>query len=169
MKKDFNNIKNTGFKVPKDYFNTLEDTILNKIKTDSILKGIDNPGYEMPDGYLNSVEENIFNKVPKKASTKIISLFSKRNLIYISGVAAAIVILFGFFWNNTNASEMELDYEMVESYLIDQNISSYEIASLLTEEELSNIDSEIMNEAFNDEDMEDYLLENVNFEDIIEQ
>jgi len=169
MKKDFNNIENTGFKVPEGYFNTLEDTILSKIKTDSILKGIDNPGFEMPDGYLNSVEENIFNKVPKKASTKIISLFNRRNLIYISGIAAAIVIMLGFFWNNANTSNMELDYEMVESYLIDQNISSYEIASLLNEEELSSINSEIMSEAFNDEGMEDYLLENVNFEDIIEQ
>ncbi|NOY48366.1 MAG: hypothetical protein GXO84_09280 [Chlorobi bacterium] len=169
MQKDLNNIKNTGFKVPKDYFNTLEDTILSKIKAESILKDIDSPGFEIPNGYLDTLEDTVFNKLPKKENPKVISLFSKKNLIYISGVAAAIVIMFGFFWNNTNASEMELDYEMVESYLIDQNISSYEIASLLTEEELSNIDSEIMNEAFNDEDMEDYLLENVNFEDIIEQ
>jgi hypothetical protein len=169
MQKDLNNIKNTGFKVPKDYFNTLEDTILSKIKAESILKNIDSPGFEMPNGYLDTLEDTVFNTLPKKENSKVISLFSKKNLIYISGVAAAIVIMFGFFWNNTNASEMELDYEMVESYLIDQNISSYEIASLLTEEELSNIDSEIMNEAFNDEDMEDYLLENVNFEDIIEQ
>ncbi len=169
MQKDLNNIKNTGFKVPKDYFNILEDTILSKIKAESILKDIDSPGFEIPNGYLDTLEYTVFNKLPKKENPKIISLFSKKNLIYISGVAAAIVIMFGFFWNNTNASEMELDYEMVESYLIDQNISSYEIASLLTEEELSNIDSEIMNEAFNDEDMEDYLLENVNFEDIIEQ
>ncbi|VAV84789.1 hypothetical protein MNBD_BACTEROID02-476 [hydrothermal vent metagenome] len=169
MQKDLNNIKNTGFKVPKDYFNTLEDTILSKIKAESILKNIDSPGFEMPNGYLDTLEDTVFNTLPKKENSKVISLFSKKNLIYISGVAAAIVIMFGFFWNNTNASEMELDYEMVESYLIDQNISSYEIASLLTEEELSNIDSEIMNEAFNDEGMEDYLLENVNFEDIIEQ
>jgi hypothetical protein len=169
MKQDLNNIQNTGFKVPKDYFNTLEDTILSKIKIDSVLKGVDKPGFEMPDGYLNTLEDNFFNTLPKEENPKVISLFSKKNLIYISGVAAAIVIMLGFFWNNTNASKMELDYEMVESYLIDQNISSYEIASLLTEEELSNIDSEIMNEAYNDESMEDYLLENVNFEDIIEQ
>lgn len=169
MQKDLNNIKNTGFKVPNDYFNSLEDTILNKIKDDSALKNIDSSGFEMPNGYLDTLEDTVFNKLSKKKNPKVISLFNKRNLLYVSGVAAAIIIMFGFFWNNTTALEMELDYEMVESYLIDQNISSYEIASLLTEEELSNIDSEIMSEAFNDEDMEDYLLENVNFEDIIEQ
>jgi hypothetical protein len=169
MQKDLNNIKNTGFKVPKDYFNTLEDTILSKIKAESILKDIDSPGFEMPNGYLDTLEDTVFNTLPKKENSKVISLFSKKNLIYITGVAAAIVIMFSFFWNNTNASEMELDYEMVESYLIDQNISSFEFASLLTEEELLNINSEIMDEAYNDESMEDYLLENVNFEDIIEQ
>ncbi len=169
MQKDLNNIKNTGLKVPKDYFNTLEDTILSKIKAESIIKDIDSPGFEIPNGYLDTLEDTVFNTLPKKENSKVISLFSKKNLIYITGVAAAIVIMFGFFWNNTNASEMELDYEMVESYLIDQNISSFEIASLLTEEELLNINSEIMDEAYNDESMEDYLLENVNFEDIIEQ
>ncbi len=169
MLKNLNNIKNTGFKVPKDYFNSLEDNISSKIKVESILKDIDNPGFEMPNGYLDTLEDTVFNKLPKKKKPKVISLFSKKNLIYISGVAAAIVIMFGFFWNNPNTAEMKLDYEMVESYLIDQNISSFEIASLLTEEELLNINSEIMDEAYNDESMEDYLLENVNFEDIIEQ
>jgi hypothetical protein len=169
MQKDLNNIKNTGFKVPKDYFNTLEDTILNKIKVNSALKGVDNPGFEMPDGYLNTLEDNFFNTLPKEENPKVISLFSKRNLIYISGVAAAIVIMLGFFWNNANTSALDLDYEMVEAYIINQDISSYEIASLLTEEELLNINSDILDETFNDQDMEDYLLENVNFQDLIEQ
>jgi hypothetical protein len=169
MQKDLNNIKNTGFKVPKDYFNTLEDIILNNIKVNSVLKGVDNPGFEMPDGYLNTLEDNFFNTLPKEENPKVISLFSKRNLIYISGVAAAIVIMLGFFWNNANTSALDLDYEMVEAYIINQDISSYEIASLLTEEELLNINSDILDETFNDQDMEDYLLENVNFQDLIEQ
>jgi hypothetical protein len=58
---------------------------------------------------------------------------------------------------------------MVESYIINQDISSYEIASLLTEEELLNINSDILDETFNNQDMENYLLENVNFQDLIEQ
>jgi hypothetical protein len=169
MKQDLNNIKNTGFKVPKDCFNTLEDNILSKIKIDSALKDIGSLGFEIPDGYLNTLEDNFFNTLPKEENPKVISLFSKRNLIYISGVAAAIVIMLGLFWNNTNTLELELDYEMVESYIINQDISSYEIASLLTEEELLNINSDILDETFNNQDMENYLLENVNFQDLIEQ
>jgi hypothetical protein len=169
MNKDLKNIKTTGFKVPKDYFNTLEDNILDKVKDDTILKDIKNPGFEIPNNYFNSVEDTIFNKLHSKESPKVISLFNKRNIIYLSGVAAAIVIMFGIFMNTGNSTNMALDYEVVETYIIDQNISSYEIASLLTEEELLNINSEIMDEVFNDESMEDYLLENVNFEDIIEQ
>lgn len=169
MNKDLNNIKTTGFKVPKDYFNTLEDNILSKVKGDTVLKDIGKSGFEIPDNYFDTIEDTIFNKLNSKESPKVISLFNKRNIIYLSGVAAAIIIMFGIFMNTGNSTNMELDYEVVETYIIDENISSYEIASLLTEDELLNINSEIMDEAYNDESMEDYLLENVNFEDIIEQ
>jgi len=169
MKPDLNNIKKAGFKVPKDYFNNLEDQLLSNIKTNTILEDNNSIGFEVPDDYFNSLEDKIFSKLDLKENTKVISLFSKRNLIYISGVAAAIVIMFGIFMNNNDLSNLELDYEVVETYIIDQDISSYEIASLLTEEELLNVNSEIMDEAFNNNDMEVYLLENANLEDILEQ
>lgn len=169
MNQDLNNIKTTGFKTPKDYFNTLEDDILTNIKTDAALKGVEHPGFKTPIGYLDSIEDSVFNKLPKKKSTKVVSLINKQHLIYISGIAAAILIMFGIFKTFKGLYDMEMDYEFVESYLLSQNISSSEIASFLTEEELLSINLEIMDEAFNGEGMEDYLFEHVNFEDLIEQ
>lgn len=169
MTNKLNNIKNTGFKTPDNYFDAVEDNIMNALKQESNLNLSKEVGFKTPDNYFDNLENAIFNKIETENTTKVIKLFSKRNLIYASGIAAAIVIMFGVFMNNNDASNLELDYEMVESYILNQDISSYEIALLLTEEELSNINLEIMDEAFNNEDMEDYLLENVNLEDILEQ
>lgn len=168
MSKKLNDIKNTGFKVPKDYFDTIEDTVFNILKAEDSLHKIDNPGFTMPENYLDNIEAKVFENIESK-DAKVIPLFSKRNLLYASGIAAAIVILFSVFMKNEVALDQDLDYDMVKNYIIDQDVSSYELAALLTEEELSSINLDIMDEAFSDEDMEDYLLENINIEDIIEQ
>ena len=169
MNKKLKDIKQTGFKTPKDYFSTLEDAVLDQIKTDDLLKGMESTGYSLPEGYLSSVEDNVFNKLDSNKDVKVVSLLSRRNLLYMSGVAAAIVILFSVFIKNEVNTNEELDYDMVENYIMQQDISSYELAALLTEEELESINSEVMDEAFTDDEMETYLLENVNIEEIIEQ
>jgi len=169
MKQDFNKIKKTGFKTPDNYFNTIEDDIMNAIHQKHNLNSIKESGFKTPKNYFDTLDDDIINKIEEKNIPKVIKLFSKQNLVYISGVAAAIIIMFGIFMNTNNSPDLELDYDLVESYIINQDISTYELASLLTDEELNNINLEIMDEAFNNDDMENYLLENVNLEDIIEQ
>lgn len=169
MKTNFNNIKKTGFKTPDNYFDAVEDNIMNAIKKENSLNISKETGFITPEKYFDTIEDVIINKIEKKNTTKVITLFSKRNLIYASSIAAAILIMFGIYLNKDNDILEEIEYEIVENYILNQGISSYDIASLLTEEELSNINFEIMDEAFNNEDIEDYLLENANLEDIIEQ
>lgn len=169
MQLNLNNIKNTGFKTPDNYFNAVEDNIMNAIKQESNLNLSKETGFKTPNNYFDSIEDAVINKIETKTTSKVIPLFSKRNLIYASSIAAAILIMFGIYLNKDNDILEEIEYEIVENYILNQGISSYDIASLLTEEELSNINFEIMDEAFNNEDIEDYLLENANLEDIIEQ
>ena len=169
MKTNFNNIKKTGFKTPDNYFDAVEDNIMNAIKKENSLNISKETGFITPENYFDTIEDVIINKIEKKNTTKVITLFSKRNLIYASSIAAAILIMFGIYLNKDNDILEEIEYEIVENYILNQGISSYDIASLLTEEELSYINFEIMDEAFNNEDIEDYLLENANLEDIIEQ
>jgi len=166
MNKKFN-ITKTGFKAPENYFESVEDSVFSKIKSENSLKSVKGSGYKIPEGYLDTVEENILNKLNNE--TKVVSLFTRKNLVYISGMAAAILILFAIFIKNNNPLTEELDYQVVEAYILEQDINTYELASLLTDEELSDMTLEIMDDAFDEEDMEDYLLENVNIEDIIEQ
>ena len=162
------NIKETGFKVPKDYFDTLEDNVLSQLKVDETLGKSKDPGFALPDNYFTDVENKVLDTI-KDQDSKVISLFSTSNLLYVSGIAAAIVILFGIFMKGGAITETVIDAEMAEAYLIQQDLSTYELASLLTEEDITSLNEEIMNEAFTDDEMEDYLLENVNLEDIIEQ
>ena len=169
MKSKLKNIKKTGFKTPKNYFQNLEDQIMDTIKLDNALKSIDDAGFKIPQGYLDTLEDVVLTKVTKTSNPKVISILNKQTLIYISGVAAAVLIMFNIFWNKTETTIDTLDAELVENYFIDQGINTFEIAALLTNDEEINIDIEIFDETFNNDSLEDYLLENMDLEDFIDQ
>lgn len=164
--KHLNNIKKTGFKTPKDYFTNLEEHVLNSVKLNDSLKNKDS-GFTKPESYLNNLEEIVFDKLnDENKSPKVINLFSAQNIFYLTGIAAALLIFFSVYFNSETITE--LDYQLVDEYII-EDIDTYELASLLTDEEIENINSEIYTETFIDENMEDYIIQNVDIEDIIEQ
>lgn len=159
-KNKLHNIKDSGFKTPKNYFDGLEDSIMNQIK---LQEKVDDTGFKVPDNYFDSLEDKILDKVANKP--KVISLFTKRNLFYASSIAAALVLMFNIIGNNKELTFDNLELTSIEDYLSEENFSSYEFASLLTEEELTTdnfIDSELT-----DESLEDYLLQNARIEDLI--
>ena len=169
MKNKLNNIQGSGFKVPQDYFNNLEEKNFTNAHLDEAVEGINSTGFDVPKGYFDSIENEISSKL-QQTETKVISLFSKRNLVYISSVAAAVVILFAVFINQTHVESInDLDVELVENYMLDEDLDTYELAYLLTEEEITTINHEIFSETYNDVILEDYLLENIDLEDIIDQ
>lgn len=163
-------IKDPGFKTSEDYFSSIEDAVIEKLNVSNLNDNSEGHGFILPEDYLSTIEESVLNKLdPKVDNVKVVSLFSKRNLLYLSGVAAAILIMFSLFINLDNNTFEDLDVELVENYIIEQDFSTYEIAQLLTDEELLQVNNEIMDEAFEFESLENYLLDNVNLEDIIEQ
>jgi hypothetical protein len=166
MNKDLKHIKDQGFKVPKDYFETLEDQIMSNIAFDTQIPKAETPGFETPKDYFNTLEDNIFNKLETPQETKVIPLFKKRNILYFSSIAAVLLIMLAIF---VNTDSEELDYDLVENYIINEDVDVYELATLLTDEELNNIQMEIRNSTYIEDDMESYLLDNVNLEDLIEQ
>lgn len=160
MKKNkTHNIKNTGFKVPEGYFDSLEDQIMNQVK----LSEVDDAGFKIPDDYLDSIEDSVFNTISQEKTTKVIPLFSKRNILYISGIAATILLLLNLsiFKNDS----WDIEAQTVENYMIDEAISSYEIASLLEDEDL--IEENFVNHNFSDENIENYVLDNIDIEELI--
>lgn len=196
---NLHNIKKTGFKTPDNYFESVEDNILNKLE-EGLSVSVKQSGFEVPDSYFKSIEDNVFNRldntsesdvissgfivpdgyfetveekitvnISEKKNTKVVSLFSKRNILFASSIAAAIVIMFSIF-NKSSYSGLEtIETEILTQYLEDQNLNVDDIVSLLTEEELVEADFGINNDTFNEESLEDYLIDNIDFEDIIDQ
>jgi len=162
---NFNKSKPTNMQVPEGYFEGLENRIMNTLSNESILdKNIDS-GLKIPEGYLTSLQDTI--SIQTKKETKVINLFSKRNLFLASSIAAAIILMLSLFTNNNKITFENIDVDLVEDYLIDQNIDSYELASLLNDEDLSTenfIDSDIFSEA-----VEDYLIDNTDIEELMNE
>ena len=80
-------------------------------------------------------------------------------------MAAIIILMFNVFWNNEPIKESTIEISDIEQYLINEGVSSYELASLLTNEDLNTdnfVDSEVSEEA-----LEQYLMENSTLEDLI--
>ena len=156
------NIKHSGFKVPDNYFETLEDQLFSEIK---LKNTIDDAGFKIPENYLSNLENTIISKVKEEKTGKVISLFNRKKLMYISGVAAAVLLLFTLTFNSKSNNWNNLDFEMVENYMITEDVlDSYEIASLLPEEDL--VESNFIQMDFNEENIEKYLLNNLDIEDL---
>ncbi|MEC3908348.1 hypothetical protein VOI54_15060 [Tamlana sp. 2201CG12-4] len=159
-----NDIKSTGFNLPDGYLESFDDKLLNKLEGKTQLESI-NSGFKTPEGYFKTVEETIINKVSINQKTKVISLVNKKTVIYISSIAAAVLLLFNLSIFEKQPSFNNLDTESVENYLIDENMSSYEIASLLTDEQLN--DEDFIEHSLEEENIEEYLIEHADIETLM--
>lgn len=167
MKKDkLNTIKSSGFKAPKDYFETFDDDLLEKINTKQSIKHVQTSGFSIPDAYFDTVEDSILNKLKTKDETPVISLKSRKSLYYIASIAASLFIMFAVFIN-TNTTD-DLSIEMVETYFENENYNTYELAQLLSDTNFLDDDFTIVESNYNEDNIEAYLLENTDIEFIID-
>lgn len=155
--------KQTGFKTPDNYFESLEDKILSQAK---LQEKVSDSGFAIPDDYFKTIENCVLDAVSEEKDTKVVSLFSRKNIIYISSIAAAVLIMFGIFSRTTTPTFEGLDETLVENYILEQDYETYEIASLLSEEDLSN---ELININYSEENLEDFIFNNSEVEDFITQ
>jgi len=153
--KNLHNIKETGFKVPQDYLEAFEDTILNEVKLKSI---VSESGLKAPKGYLDD-----FN-VSVKEETKVISIFNKKNIIFVSSIAAAIVLFFSLNIFNTSTTTLDdIDTASVDDYILNETEIS-ELTTLFQDSDLSEaqfIDYTLSDEALDSfiEDLDDLYSE----------
>jgi hypothetical protein len=165
MKTNLNHIKNTGFITPDNYFDAVEDNIINTIKQENSLNLSKETGFKTPNNYFNTIEEAIINKIETKNTPKVIPLFSKKNLLYALSVSAAVLLLFNLSIFDKEVSFDSLDLQTVENYIIDEGIDYYELAALLSENDFLGVD--FLQENITDEALENYLLNNIDIEEII--
>ena len=164
MNKELKNIKTTGFKTPDNYFDTIEDNVIDNIKLNDVLNNESN-GQTIPEGYFDSIEDSVFQKITSsKKEVKVIRLFTRKKMFYAASIAAAIILmLIVILPSNPSFSNLEL--ETVENYIYQESYSSEDIAALLSEEELEEI--LYADSSYSDESLEDYILDNTTIEDLI--
>ncbi len=154
-----------GFKTPEKYFNSVEDSVFERLSNENLLKIND---LEIPENYFDSIEDNVFKKLnlDSKKETKIILI--KRILISIS-VAASLLFLFSLIFSDNakiNPNKIAIidienwlddNLENIDTYTLTENISLNEINTLqnfnTTEilTELENVDIELIITEFNTE------------------
>ncbi|MEL0643411.1 hypothetical protein V6251_03385 [Olleya sp. Ti.3.14] len=136
MKKEsLNTIKTSGFKIPKDYFEGLEDAILAQATLEAHSK---TSGFNVPDGYFETLENTILSKLDKP-EPKVFNLFNKKTIVSLSSVAAAIVLLFNLNLFKAAPTLDSLDTDTVENYILDE-IEINDLNMLINDSELSQTD-----------------------------
>jgi len=151
-----------GFKTPKDYFETFDERLFNKMNEEEFPL---EQGFIVPDGYFKELEGSILQKVSvSESQTKVIPLFKRQTLLIVASVAACVAILFSVVKINI---DVPFDFEAIElsnidGYIDDGNLelNSYELMAMLEDDEVTNISTE--NDFILEENLEEYLLDNIN-------
>jgi len=161
MKTNLNNIEESGFKVPENYFENLEASILSHV---NLKEKATDAGFTVPKDYFSKVEDTILTKVTKKEPVKIIPLINKKTIFYISSVAAAILLLFNLNIFNNKVTYDALAYDTVENYVLNEDIATEELATLFNEVDFSEEGFEAI--SFSDEAIQDYINDNIELNDL---
>ena len=149
--------KKHGFKVPKNYFETVEDDFFVKLNESSFPK---EAGFSIPKGYFDSLEDTILTKLETtKKPTKVISLRSKVIRFAPFAAAASILLFIGMnyftFSPNTNIDNIAITE--VEKW-VQNNINTINNDDLSIAFEASDFnETELISSSINNDEIEEYL------------
>lgn len=168
--------KDSGFRVPEDYFSNLEIDVFACMENPDFLDIKETGhGFSTPPGYFENFEDRVMMRV-KKSDSKVITLFRKEYFYYAAAVAAMLVLMLGNFFPNSTQTETvgwdDIEVTALESYLeegvemgyIDLSSSEYSeffvSGDLVDETDFDEVTSEAVFE-YIDENVEDpsYILE----------
>lgn len=166
MKKNkLHNVKSTGFKTPDNYFESFEDKLFQRLTHKELINDIEESGYTVPKDYFDSVEDNVFSRL-RSDDSPVISLKSRKPFYYIAGMAASLLLLFAVFIYSESSEYISA--EVVEAYLENRDLSTYELAELLSDSDLLDEDFTFIETPYEEDNLESYLLEHTNIETILE-
>lgn len=163
--KNLHHIKTTGFITPEAYFESFESKLKDKLNKQKALNSIEKAGFGVPKDYFKTIEKTILAKVSESKKPQVVSLFTRRNILYASSIAAAVLLLFNLSLFESKPSFDTLDSETVENYMINENIGSYEIAALLNEDDL--LEENFVQYELKEENLETYILNHLDIDDLI--
>lgn len=150
---------NTGLNVPDGYFDNFEDRMMLKVMEESLPKS---NGFKVPEGYFEQFEVSAQLTNELTPQPAVISIFRKKTLLYISGVAASLLLIISLInTKDDNLSMDSLSAESVEAYINGDiaDIDTYDVMAMLNEEDLESIS--LSSEIVSEENLEAYLIENL--------
>ena len=145
--------KKTGFSIPEDYFNDVEETILTAKSTEVLPT---ENAFKVPDNYFDSLENNISHQL-KSTNKKPVITLQKRLLKYmLLATAAAILLFIGINRFNVNTFSFD-DVTLTDLEFLHENgyttIYTDELAITLNSDDFYD---DIL-PSVNDESLEDYF------------
>jgi short subunit fatty acids transporter len=144
MKTELDNNKITnGFITPNDYFDNLSDRIVEKINGEASSNLIPKTsGFSVPEDYFVKNEAKLLARV-NFTEAKVISL--KHTLYKVSGIAAILLltIVSPMLYYSTETKNNEL-VEMSYLQLHSEELSVYEVGSMLDDKEIIELENELI-------------------------
>lgn len=148
-----------GFKTPDDYFGSLEGR-LNSLIDQEFLPG--KTGFKAPDGYFDSLEDKVLEQISSnmpKESGKVIPFYRNRYVRIVASVAAIVALVILVTRPDQADDFQNIEMAQIESYVEQEMIwDEYDLAQMMEESELEELESE---ELFAADELQDYLMENI--------
>ena len=174
----------SGFEIPENYFDSIEDGVIAELKSENLLKKETTETFKTPENYFNSIEDMVLAKlkataiqnntestIPKnyfdtledqvlskiKTTPKVISLKS-RFIKFAApiGIAASLLLVFVLNNNSTTVTFESLASSEIETWIDNGSIDidALSIASIYPEIELN---SEMYSVSLSDDEVLEYL------------
>ncbi|MFB9052916.1 hypothetical protein ACFFVB_07465 [Formosa undariae] len=161
--KDLHNNNNSGFKIPKDYFSNLEESILNEAKLDA---KVPSHGFVVPDHYFDNLEDTIYKKATSKSTSKVRTLHVQP-WVYVASIAACVMLMFTLTFSEKQSNSISsINNESLESFILDEDLNTSEMATLITDSVLFG--REILNNAISDATIDNYIEREIDLEDLLD-
>ena len=158
----------TGFKTPENYFEDFDTQIFSKIDEENLPKSA---GFKTPNGYFENFETNVLKAIEtSEKPQKVIPLFPKKYFGYAAAIAACLIIGFSIFNNKTTLTNLDaLQLAAIDTYIEEGNLNVdlYDLTSFIDDEDINEINFE--DKQFSDNALENYILENVDEETLINE
>ena len=153
----------SGFVTPKDYFDSFDGRLLQKIsenKTKLQHNLPKTPGFEVPEAYFNTVEKSILNQTTHQNKGKVISLWYQK-IAKVAAVALILISGYGILEVSSKNANNEDNFSSINDtdleLYIENNILIYsEIQYLMPSENDLDLAETNINE-LNQETILDYL------------
>jgi len=166
MKSKLKQDKTSGYIVPQDYFVNFEEVVSKKMFNRQHLEEVNNPGFKVPKKYFSTFEERLYNSIHnQETAVKSFPIFSINTVLYLSGIAAALLILVAVLMPTNNLSLDNIETELLETFITINDFDTSELAMIWDSSEINNL--EFYNYEFLDETINDYIIDDLTIEDFL--